>query len=436
MQGRVKPTLHMKGDVSINDDASLEREADVMGEKALAAPEIVPHDETQNVARPSSQAPVQRRVFVGDEPAINTSQTAALVGGKTVKLEGKGAEWVNDGYRRSYETLDEFQRHMQGEPVDRGLAKKLGLWYHLDFFSKKQFFVLGESHGAFGYRELVQESNQSGKVLGEGGYNPLLSATLLATNPDSAALSDQGGSRESTMENLAAKALYSLLHLQKTYGKQGQPVQGAQGVGPPKKEDLPEELWLKEYQNLPPGTGRERDTTGLPYFSRVSGARVYGTFGTKAENYEGNSTAFMLVEKLCNSLQQYADQGGNQTIEASTGSKHKIDAKKLRTDIEEFLRMKDDNAKAKKIADLVPLVKTLAYIEAERLNANNDPTSELIDRRKAVKTNLKKYTEDQQVAFAHRDYVMYKSVLKAKEVGGYIMAGMGNNHAKNLKHLI
>src|SRR5262249_42456658 len=95
--------------------------------------------------------------------------------------------------------------------------------------------------------------------------------------------------------------------------------------------------------------------------------------------------------------------------------------------------MKDDNAKAKKIADLVPLVKTLAYIEAERLNANNDPTSELIDRRKAVETNLKKYTEDQQVAFAHRDYVMYKSVLKAKEVGGYIMAGMGNNHAKNLK---
>ena len=34
MQGRVKPTIQAKGK-SINDDAALEREADVMGAKAL-----------------------------------------------------------------------------------------------------------------------------------------------------------------------------------------------------------------------------------------------------------------------------------------------------------------------------------------------------------------------------------------------------------------
>lgn len=34
-QGRVKPTLQMKGEVYINDDAGLEKEADVMGKKAL-----------------------------------------------------------------------------------------------------------------------------------------------------------------------------------------------------------------------------------------------------------------------------------------------------------------------------------------------------------------------------------------------------------------
>lgn len=34
-QGRVKPTIQMKGEVSINDDKSLEHEADVMGNKAL-----------------------------------------------------------------------------------------------------------------------------------------------------------------------------------------------------------------------------------------------------------------------------------------------------------------------------------------------------------------------------------------------------------------
>jgi len=36
-QGRVQATMQMKGKVNINDDAGLEKEADVMGEKALAA---------------------------------------------------------------------------------------------------------------------------------------------------------------------------------------------------------------------------------------------------------------------------------------------------------------------------------------------------------------------------------------------------------------
>jgi hypothetical protein len=34
-QGRVKPTLQMKGEISVNDDAGLEKEADTMGAKAL-----------------------------------------------------------------------------------------------------------------------------------------------------------------------------------------------------------------------------------------------------------------------------------------------------------------------------------------------------------------------------------------------------------------
>lgn len=37
-QGRVKPTLQMKGEININDDAGLEQEADLMGAKALNMP--------------------------------------------------------------------------------------------------------------------------------------------------------------------------------------------------------------------------------------------------------------------------------------------------------------------------------------------------------------------------------------------------------------
>ena len=38
-QGRVKPTTQMEGEVNVNDDAGLEKEADVMGAKALSYPE-------------------------------------------------------------------------------------------------------------------------------------------------------------------------------------------------------------------------------------------------------------------------------------------------------------------------------------------------------------------------------------------------------------
>ena len=48
-QGRVKPTRQLKGKVAVNDDAGLEKEADVMGDKALG------------IARNTSEATAQRK---------------------------------------------------------------------------------------------------------------------------------------------------------------------------------------------------------------------------------------------------------------------------------------------------------------------------------------------------------------------------------------
>jgi peptidoglycan hydrolase-like protein with peptidoglycan-binding domain len=64
LQGRVKPTLQAKG-AAINDDPGLEREADVMGAKALRAPAAGP-GAAQPAAAPS--APLQRVVqrTIGD----------------------------------------------------------------------------------------------------------------------------------------------------------------------------------------------------------------------------------------------------------------------------------------------------------------------------------------------------------------------------------
>lgn len=57
-QGRVRPTLQMKGQVNINDNPALEREADIMGAKALRTTEVPTKKATQQM--PTTTAPIQR----------------------------------------------------------------------------------------------------------------------------------------------------------------------------------------------------------------------------------------------------------------------------------------------------------------------------------------------------------------------------------------
>ena len=57
-QGRVKPTLQMKGGVPVNDDAGLEREADVMGAKALQ----MRHHPDEGLRSPAARKPALQRM--------------------------------------------------------------------------------------------------------------------------------------------------------------------------------------------------------------------------------------------------------------------------------------------------------------------------------------------------------------------------------------
>jgi len=54
-QGRVKPTLQMKGEVSVNDDVGLEREADLMGRRALGAVPMAGVNDEVGLARVTAQ---------------------------------------------------------------------------------------------------------------------------------------------------------------------------------------------------------------------------------------------------------------------------------------------------------------------------------------------------------------------------------------------
>ena len=56
-QGRVKPTMQMRGNVNVNDDAGLEKEADVMGEKAIT----LQQNPTQTVSKVGSNSFIAQR---------------------------------------------------------------------------------------------------------------------------------------------------------------------------------------------------------------------------------------------------------------------------------------------------------------------------------------------------------------------------------------
>lgn len=78
-QGRVKPTLQMKRDIAINDDAELEDEADKMGAKVAALSmkdnDVLPDEQNRNpLVQTVTSAPVQRVKFQQSfsGPAIGT----------------------------------------------------------------------------------------------------------------------------------------------------------------------------------------------------------------------------------------------------------------------------------------------------------------------------------------------------------------------------
>lgn len=72
-QGKVKPTIQMKGDVNINDDKRLEKEADIMGAKALQ---------------------MKSREKKGESEKHTSQQsTLQLAGGRNAFQAGEGAYW-------------------------------------------------------------------------------------------------------------------------------------------------------------------------------------------------------------------------------------------------------------------------------------------------------------------------------------------------------
>ena len=91
-QGRVKPTVQMKGGVNVNDDVGLEAEADVMGEKAVVKATEIDVSKNCGVAK-HSPLPVLQRHIKGGISAVyrllkNQEDYASLMRNGGKKAEG------------------------------------------------------------------------------------------------------------------------------------------------------------------------------------------------------------------------------------------------------------------------------------------------------------------------------------------------------------
>ncbi len=118
-QGRVKPTIQMKEKVNVNDDARLEKEADVMGARALAG------NGTEPVQMKSSSSPdgavIQREDGEKDKTGTTSTilSTVTGVSGDTIEAGGNFFELISDAYAF-------YQTYKAGETSKVAGAKAAG----------------------------------------------------------------------------------------------------------------------------------------------------------------------------------------------------------------------------------------------------------------------------------------------------------------------
>lgn len=113
-QGRVKPTRQMKGKVALNDDVALEREADVMGAKAMQL-NVPPASVTLPAQRAAAMQTLQRQALVYLYTDATDRKTVVATGEVSEFANGTAAGsrgWVGvNKYRARYKIEDDTYKN-------------------------------------------------------------------------------------------------------------------------------------------------------------------------------------------------------------------------------------------------------------------------------------------------------------------------------------
>ncbi len=403
-----------------------QRNRPTMTQQPGTASDMLSDSKPLHQATSASSVPLQRKMIVNQSPVIPYPEgepNEAFCNRRKITLPAEKQGWLGDPYARHYQSVDELEKHVNGEAVDCGLAKKYGRWYRLNFFSEGTFFVLGENHGGFGYRELIRESNQSGKVLGEGGTNAYMKVAPeqpQQSNHAPAALHPrQGASQEFIMENLVAKSYYGLTQFRNIERMLAQGTSSA--VSP--KED--ENTWLSEYQK--PEAERGRTAVGLPYYVK-SGQKVFAAYGTHAEKYSLSKTALRMLTALYTAVDAKSVRDNDEADVWSCMS-YFLGLNGFSTrPVEGKWNEKDE----KQYDILATSLEKMAKAEADQMLGTDAHVQHQALLQSQQARQVKDKQADERSSFAYRDLAMLNAILKARN-DNFIMAGIGDWHAQNLQ---
>ena len=325
-----------------------------------------------------------------------------------------------DGYKRIYSSKQEFLDHAEGRPVQVGLIPHLAKWYRLPFGEK--FFVLGESHTTVNYRALIEESNQTGKYLGEGGSVPIKHYAV-ATEPREELANPEGVGKELMMESILAKTLYAMTDMLDRLTK---PPPQETAPKKPKGKVLAPEPWLNQAKQKKPV---ERDpVTYRPYYMNAD-ARVSPKKPVKEAGYKRSVTAAALPEKCLEAINDFAAaEGARHPPEDAQPYELPSELAKLRSSLTPLIAAlngkAENDALIKSLQTAIVDGNAAAQWEVQQSDfANSAEFSQGHPKEGAALAGLPE-------ACAMRD--MFKAIVDANKDGGYVMAGVGDNHLQHL----
>jgi hypothetical protein len=168
-QGRVKPTIQMKGKVNINDDKKLEKEADVMGAKAFQIVDNKPAE----VALPKLQKFADNRPNVSQQKRIkNITNTALRDNQKSLSISSEYGnamlQMVSNAGKNVSESLNIVQFIAKQDLVIQRVIIKMGLPDLLKLKIEKHSFAAYLKKNGFSYDDKKRELNTGDAEISKG----------------------------------------------------------------------------------------------------------------------------------------------------------------------------------------------------------------------------------------------------------------------------